>query len=178
MRKKLLCSSVVVAASLFASSANAAQFLTISGPSGNFGDDDVTCAGPVPCSFTRSFSFITPVGFNIASADISSISSLTNVATNIDFSSVTFNGVNFNVLSTGQQELRNLLNQNLVTGGNNLLNVTGTSGGNASFTGNLSFAQVAAIPEPATWMMMLLGFAGIGFTMRRKDKSTLQVRYT
>ena len=177
MRKKLLCSSVVVAASLFASSANAAQFITLTGPSGVFGDDDVTCSGPVPCSFTRSFSFVTPVGFNIASADISSISTA-NVATNIDFSSVTFNGVNFNTVLTGTQEFRNLLNQNLVTGATNLLSISGMSGGNASFTGNLAFAQVAAIPEPATWIMMLLGFAGIGFTMRRKDKSTLQVRYT
>ena len=176
MRKKLLCSSVVVAASLFASSANAAQFMTISGPSGVFGDDDVICSGPVPCSFTRSFNFLTPVGFNIASADISSIASTTNMATNIDFSSVTLNGVVFNTVLTGTQEFRNLLNQNLVTGANNLLSVTGTSGGNAAFSGNLSFAS--AIPEPATWMMMLLGFAGIGFTMRRKNKSTLQVRYT
>ncbi len=36
----------------------------------------------------------------------------------------------------------------------------------------------AAVPEPATWMFMLVGMAGIGFTMRRKDKQTLRVRYT
>ncbi len=36
----------------------------------------------------------------------------------------------------------------------------------------------AAVPEPATWMFMMLGMAGIGFTMRRKDKQTLRVRYT
>lgn len=35
-----------------------------------------------------------------------------------------------------------------------------------------------AVPEPATWMFMLLGMAGIGFTMRRRDKQTLRVRYT
>ena len=37
---------------------------------------------------------------------------------------------------------------------------------------------VAAVPEPSTWMLMLLGMAGVGFTMRRKDKQTLRVRYT
>ena len=37
--------------------------------------------------------------------------------------------------------------------------------------------SVAAVPEPTTWMLMLLGMAGIGFSMRRKDKQTLRVRY-
>jgi hypothetical protein len=30
-----------------------------------------------------------------------------------------------------------------------------------------------AVPEPATWAMMLLGFAGIGASMRRRTKQTL-----
>lgn len=34
-----------------------------------------------------------------------------------------------------------------------------------------------AVPEPAAWMMMLIGMAGIGFSMRRKDKQTLRVRF-
>jgi len=31
-----------------------------------------------------------------------------------------------------------------------------------------------AVPEPATWAMMLLGFGGIGFAMRRRGKTALQ----
>jgi hypothetical protein len=35
---------------------------------------------------------------------------------------------------------------------------------------------VAAVPEPSTWAMMLLGFAGIGFmACRRKAKPALMV---
>lgn len=34
-----------------------------------------------------------------------------------------------------------------------------------------------AVPEPAAWMMMLIGMAGIGFSMRRKTKQTLRVRF-
>lgn len=34
-------------------------------------------------------------------------------------------------------------------------------------------AEVRALPEPATWAMMLLGFAGIGFSMRRKRTPVL-----
>lgn len=37
-------------------------------------------------------------------------------------------------------------------------------------TGDLNFQ---AVPEPATWAMMLLGFAGIGFAMRRSRKQVL-----
>ncbi|MFN3619533.1 FxDxF family PEP-CTERM protein [Sphingorhabdus sp.] len=167
-----------VASAMFATSAQAAQFLTITGPSGTFGDDSVTCAigSTAPCSFTRSFEFITPAGFNLTSVDISSIAT-TNPLTNIDFSSVTLNGINFNTVATGTQEFRNLLNQSLVAGGNNVLNVTGTSGGNAAFSGNLSFSQMAAVPEPTTWMLMLMGMAGIGFSMRRKKDTTLRVRF-
>jgi hypothetical protein len=34
---------------------------------------------------------------------------------------------------------------------------------------------VSAIPEPSTWAMMLIGFAGIGFAAyRRKNKTALQ----
>lgn len=31
------------------------------------------------------------------------------------------------------------------------------------------------VPEPATWAMMLLGFGGIGMTMRRKRRNLMQV---
>ena len=39
-----------------------------------------------------------------------------------------------------------------------------------------SFPTVAAVPEPSTWAMMLLGFAGVGFmAYRRKNQITLSV---
>ena len=40
-------------------------------------------------------------------------------------------------------------------------------------TGDLNFS-VAAVPEPSTWAMMLVGFGGIGFAMRRKKTPALQ----
>ena len=180
MRKKLAYLSTVLVASFMATGAQAAQFLEITGPSGNFGDNEVVCATGTTgsCAFTRSFNFVTPAGFNITSVDISSIISGTNPLTDINFTSVMLNGVNFNTLSTGAQEFRNIFNQSLVAGGNNVISVAGTTGGNASFGGNLSFASVAAVPEPAAWMLMLIGMAGVGFSMRRKDKPALRVRYT
>ncbi len=39
--------------------------------------------------------------------------------------------------------------------------------------------NVQAVPEPATWLMMILGFFGLSFAMRsRKAQSSLRVRYT
>ncbi|MBR0689294.1 PEP-CTERM sorting domain-containing protein [Bradyrhizobium manausense] len=39
-----------------------------------------------------------------------------------------------------------------------------------------SFPVVAAVPEPSTWAMMMLGFAGVGFmAYRRKSRSVLTV---
>lgn len=34
-----------------------------------------------------------------------------------------------------------------------------------------------AVPEPTTWMLMLIGMAGVGFSMRRKAKQTVRVLY-
>ena len=40
-------------------------------------------------------------------------------------------------------------------------------------------SAVAAVPEPATWAMMLVGFGGIGFAMRRrKNGVTTRVAYS
>jgi hypothetical protein len=38
-------------------------------------------------------------------------------------------------------------------------------------TDSSSTITIAAVPEPSTWAMMILGFAGVGFlAYRRKDK--------
>jgi hypothetical protein len=63
-------------------------------------------------------------------------------------------------------------------GGNNSLieTITPHSGVESAFiggnTGYELLGSVSAVPEPSTWAMMLLGFAGVGFmAYRRKSKS-------
>jgi hypothetical protein len=72
-------------------------------------------------------------------------------------------------------------NFSLVTGGrvaffnqstNGLYRVNTFSPGSSNFV-NASSSLVAPVPEPATWAMMLLGFASIGFAMRRRRKLAL-----
>jgi hypothetical protein len=44
-----------------------------------------------------------------------------------------------------------------------------------SETGNFEFGVAAAVPEPSTWAMMILGFFGLGFmAYRRKDSLALK----
>jgi len=46
-------------------------------------------------------------------------------------------------------------------------------GGEFAFSPGV-FAATSAVPEPSTWAMMILGFAGVGFTAyRRKSKPAL-----
>jgi hypothetical protein len=171
MRSLFSLATLAAATALsLAAPANAAQTLTISGPSGTFSDDSVTCAAAAPCDFTRVFEFLTPAGFNLASVDINSNYTGNNLVANIDFSSVTLNGVEFDTIATGQQEFRNLLDQSLSAGATNVLRVSGSTGGDAAFSGTLSFAVAAAVPEPGTWALMLLGFGAVGGAMRRQRR--------
>jgi hypothetical protein len=60
-------------------------------------------------------------------------------------------------------------NDIMVGPGTYTLNIQGTPGTqNGSLSGNVAFTAAAAVPEPGTWAMMLLGFGAIGFSMRRR----------
>ena len=44
--------------------------------------------------------------------------------------------------------------------------------------GNLVISQIqGAVPEPATWAMMMLGFGGLGFAMRRRAKVSTRIHF-
>lgn len=49
---------------------------------------------------------------------------------------------------------------------------TFTTDGKHGLSHLVFFGSVGAVPEPATWAMMLLGFGAIGVSMRRRRKNT------
>lgn len=82
----------------------------------------------------------------------------------------------------------NLLQTNIVTGGTGLF--AGASGmftgtGIVSFVGGTPNSQqvyagaleLPAVPEPATWAMMIMGFGAIGGTLRRRHIVTTRIGF-
>jgi hypothetical protein len=61
----------------------------------------------------------------------------------------------------------------LFTAGTYRLTFNGTSTVAGADSGTVTIAAAGAVPEPATWAMMLLGFGGIGMAMRRRRKPVL-----
>lgn len=164
--KKCLIAAAGLFTLAFSSNASAALTINISGASGVFVNNSVTCTpSPAPCSFANIGSFITPTGYRLVGLTISSILTGGNAATNIDFSTVSLNGTNFTTVSTGAVEFRQLQNFPLLPGASNTLRIEGNSGGDASYAGTLSFA---AVPEPSTWLMMILGIGIMGAGLRRR----------
>jgi hypothetical protein len=164
MNKVLFAAALASATILSAPAAQAAQFLNFDGISGTFGYNNLVAG-----SFDNTFTFDVGSLPGTAGGTISSIrvSSLTD----IDFTSVTLNGEDFDIDSTGTVEFRHITLP--VSAGLQTINVKGTSGGNASYDGVISFAPV---PEPATWAMMVGGFGLVGGAMRRR-KSQIRVTY-
>lgn len=108
-------------------------------------------------------------------------------STDLDITSVLVNGISANlqlanvnnvpcstpstnptVSTCGANETWSANNVPITGGALNSIVVTGISRGNGAYGGNLTFTPLAAVPEPGTWAMMLLGFAGIGWQLRRK----------
>lgn len=169
--KRLIALAFVAAAlTAVASPALAVQTMTISGPSGTFGNDGVGLAGSATTAFTNTFNFLTPAGFNLANGTLSTSALGTS---NIDFTSALLNGTAFTLTPTGTFEFGSLANTALIAGANNVLTVSGLNTGDGAFSGTLTFAAVSAVPEPGTWAMMLLGFGAVGFSMRRRRPALL-----
>lgn len=63
--------------------------------------------------------------------------------------------------------------QNISTTGGNL---SFSSASRVQFAGQIGAAS-GAVPEPATWAMMLVGFGAVGYAMRRQRKNAVAVSY-
>lgn len=112
---------------------------------------------------------------------ISFASPVSNISLMLD--SLGGQSVTFNLYDA----LNNLLETQTVTSGNSsYVPVNFASSGVSRIDGlqpddgwawafdNLTF-NGSAVPEPSTWAMMLLGFGGIGLTMRRRQPTLAQV---
>ena len=63
------------------------------------------------------------------------------------------------------------------TAGDTFSIVTTAGEGTTATLGGVSFDAVSAVPEPASWAMMLIGFGGLGCVLRRRAKGDARVRF-
>ena len=200
---KMFAKALVAASALaLASTANAAILLitpnnpanpagTVFVTGGNIASGPITAtighAGIPAGSFTDNFQFTIPQT-GTGSGSVTTSVSFTDFlgATDVDFTSVLFNGLSASLVlrdasavvcttrgvgTCGADEQYALNNVAITAGVLNTLSVSGTSRGQGGYGGSLTFTP-AAVPEPSTWAMMLVGFGAVGFGMRRSRKSS------
>ncbi len=148
-----------------APAAHAATFITFNGTTGVFGNDLV---GSPTFSDVIDLGPLAPGQYLISATISSTYQDGDQAAQDIDFTSVTLNGQSFTVGSTGQNEYRFI--NSVFSQGSNLFSISGTGGSNASYSGTVN---VASVPEPGSWVMLIAGFGAIGIGMRRKSRPSL-----
>lgn len=161
--KTLLLAAALAGSAGLASAASPPIDLTPSGP-GQFAG---SFTQPVDGLFIDSFSFM-PASFSgLVSVSLSSLSGP------VSFFTASLNGQDFSFLPELGQASFDF--SAYVSGGEPLsltvfgavLDAEGNLGGEGSYRG----AITAAVPEPQTYALLLMGLAGIGFTLRRKTRT-------
>jgi hypothetical protein len=181
MRKLLFTAVGAAALALGSTAANAAALVLSPGAttvvtppaSGTFGD---SFNPATPGLFTDVFN-ITLNGPALTNGSLISVS--LNGGNNIDFNPATcptctirLDSTAFTLMSAGTLDTFTLNPTNLAAGPHTLTVVGNiVSGPSAAFSGTINFNT--PVPEAATWMMMILGFGAIGFTMRRRRRPVL-----
>ena len=159
-----MMAATALAVSSFAipAAASAAPVIQFNGTTGEFGNN-------TPASrFSDTYQFVTGAG----RVTINLFSFAINAATNVNFNGTktTFNDRPLDEVSSGDLEFRQTIQQQ-VTAGTQTLVVTGASGPKGTYAGTISFA---AVPEPAVWAFMMLGFGLVGGAMRRRTSVTFR----
>ncbi|MFW2829306.1 FxDxF family PEP-CTERM protein [Sphingomonas sp. ID0503] len=157
--------AAMFAVSAIAAPASAATYLTFNGTTGTFGNNLV--ASP---TFSDTFNVGNFPAFSIPNGYLVSLTISSSYAGpeaggpgDIDFTSVTFNGADFTKVGEGKYEFRTFDGAAALA---NTLLVAGTSGNAASYSGTIDVT--AAVPEAATWAMLVTGFGLGGMQLRRR----------
>ena len=179
--KKLLLVAASAAALCFATAANATvtvddtSISEIDGPTttGSTTSIGFTEAGLDTPTFTEWLTFTNSVAANY-------FFTLSTSSPSVDFVSAMLTGAGgpyaLNPVSAGTTEFWNRENLYL-DAGQYTLTISGENSDTGVMEGSITMVE-QAVPEPATWAMMLFGFGAIGFAMRRRNqqKSVQRVR--
>ena len=144
-------------------------------------DGPTTVADVTTIGFTEaqlsSPTFMENVVFSNTLAGLYSIT-LTTSSPAVDFTSAVLSGLGgpYNLVEIdddGTNEFWRLANPVQLGASQYTLAINGNNSGAGSLGGSITIRQAAAVPEPATWAMMLFGFGAVGFAMRRRRRPVL-----
>ena len=158
-----------------ATAANAATFYTpLNQPSLDaFGTSDFGAIITSTGVFNHTFLFTTS-GLNDASSFVGTIS-LANGNKDIDFSGIDLDGLFPFIHTNGDPSERWDLSNAVIGAGLHAIHLHGTvvhAGPGvraASYSGTLNLSPVA-VPEPASWALMIMGFGGVGAMVRSRRR--------
>ena len=190
--KKLILAASLAASLLAGSAATAATFIQpwTTSPTGaisvTIGNNGLDIAGGSTSAvngnsthayngatgmFEDTFDFFLPTGFAGASA----ITTLSGAGTNdLLFTGITFNSATGSTATGGGVSTAHVGLQPITLGGTQHLVIRGTGGPDATYGGTATFIlRAAAVPEPASWALMMVGFGGLGAVMRAKRRGAI-----
>lgn len=165
-RQVLIASAVIASALAVAAPAQAATSFKGNGSSSIINGKGAFYDSAIPSGlFTDTIEFTLP---SAGTADVNVIyfkvlSGISNLTATFNGSALTFTPVGGNYVAGGISKA--------VVAGTQTLVISGTSGpaGDGSYSGNVIFA---AVPEAATWLMMMAGIGFTGFALRRRKQPT------
>jgi hypothetical protein len=170
--RQIFAASALIASAL-AVSAPAQAAATFTGQGSNFIVDGT---GAFSDSAIPKGMFNDIITFDVSSAGSADIGIVyLKVLSGITNLTATFNGeaIDFTPIRMGSTTFSGGLTTP-VKAGTQTLTISGMSGGKGSYSGNVAFSS--AVPEVATWLMMIAGVGFTGAALRRR-KSAYKVNY-
>jgi len=176
MRRLLMSAIGAVALVGGATTANAASVIigpvpaVLAPPSSSVFGAVLTGSADTPTAINDVFSFTIVGGPALTNAQVSTI--LLNDTQNVNFSSILLDSTFAfeKTSSDSAPETWALLNPVTLGNGLHTISVLGTLlGETGSYSGTIN-VQVAPVPEPGTWAMMLLGFGAMGLMIRGRRR--------
>ncbi len=173
----MLISTAISAASIPSAAQAATVLFDFEGGSRNF--SFTLEQGETPDSSTV-FAGSNRVGFTNVAGTFTGVNGSTNVASSITFGTGAFGALSLSATGfgfgsfSGPALFNGSTTSPIFNFGTFSLGQVSTGAGTGGGRLTISALPMAAVPEPATWAMMLLGFGMIGYRMRRRVSLTLK----
>jgi hypothetical protein len=143
------------------------NFTATPGPDGTFAGAFFN-TGIAAGTFSDTFTFTLPTN-GVGSGTVTTSASTRFSANDLDFTSVFVNGIAADITRTsgGLFEVAFTNNIPIIANQLNSIVVNGVSRGGGAYGGQATF--IPAVPEPASWALMIGGFGLVGGAMRRRS---------